>query len=173
MVFECPDIIKEIQDIAVIYAVNDILDPVKDAERLDLDLCAGTATEQGIRRRERLYGIIPKDTDTLEDRRFRIRARENEITPYTVRTMRNKLAAICGENGYTAVLQGEKLIIRVALPRRATYEDARKMMEEMIPLNICLECTLLYNQHKKLAEYTHAELAVHTHGYWRNEVLKK
>ena len=50
MVFECPDIIKEIQDIAVIYAVNDILDPVKDAERLDLDLCAGTATEQGDRK---------------------------------------------------------------------------------------------------------------------------
>lgn len=173
MVFECPDVVKEIKDIAAIYAMNDDVNPIIDAERLDLDLSATTATEQGISRREKLYGIIPKDTDSLEDRRFRVRARENEITPYTARTLEKKLATICGEDGYTAILKDGKLTVRVALPRRATYEDARKMLEEMVPLNICMECTLLYNQHKTLAVYTHAELAEHTHGYWRNEVLKK
>lgn len=173
MVFECPDVIREIKDIAAIYAMNDMLDPLADAERMNLDLSIGTATERGIARRERMYGIIPKDTDSLEDRKFRIKARECEITPYTSRTLKKKLTAICGENGYTESLKDGKLVVRVALTRRATYEDAHKMLETMVPLNICLECTLLYNQHKTLAGYTHAELAAHTHKYWRNEVLKR
>lgn len=172
MVFDCPEVVIKIKDIAAIYAMNDHVNPIPDAESLDEDLFTGSATENGIRRRESLYKIYPKDTDSLEDRRYRLQARENGRIPYTIRTLKQKLEILCGKDGYEVILENRKLTVKIGLIRKERFADTLKMLEEMVPLDILLECILKYNQHRLLSGFTHGELVAYTHGQLRNEVLK-
>lgn len=59
-----------------------------------------TADEYGIGRLEKMLGILPMDTDTLEIRRLRVKLRWNNTIPYTLRALKNKLAEMVGEAGY-------------------------------------------------------------------------
>ena len=152
--------------------MNDVVNPMEDAENLEKDLFTGTATENGIARRENLYNIIPKDTDTLEDRRYRVLTKENSEIPYTIRSLKRKLETLCGENGVTIELTEEKITVKVALARKGMYEDTAKMLEEIVPLNLLTECLQMYNTWEMLESYTWAELANRTWEQLRSEVLK-
>ncbi|WNX84042.1 putative phage tail protein [Agathobaculum sp. NTUH-O15-33] len=46
-----------------------------------------TAPEQAVERYEKIYKIVPKDTETLEERRFRVLSKINAQLPYTVRML--------------------------------------------------------------------------------------
>ena len=66
-----------------------------------------TAGNLGLSRWEKILGITPKGTDTLEDRRFRILTRLNEELPYTLPQLRNILETLCGSGNYSAeVMEG-------------------------------------------------------------------
>lgn len=171
MEFNCPEAVGKIKEIDAIYKMNDIVNPMVEAENLEKDLFIGTATKNGIARREKLYSIIPKDTDTLEDRRYRVLAKENSEIPYTIRSLKRKLETLCGENGVTIELTEEKITVKVALARKGMYEDTAKMLEEIVPLNIIVNCLQMYNTHGILRGYTHRQLRQFTHGQLRNEVL--
>lgn len=171
MVFECPEVIENIRDMKVIFDMNDKINPIPDAENLELDLFVKTATLHGIQRRERLYGIVPKDTDTLEERRYRILTRENNQIPYTVRMLRKKLSNLCGEDGYCVLLDHQRLTVKVELTKKSMFEDVKKLLEEMVPLNIVLETGLLYNQYSLLERFTYGELENFTYGQLREDVI--
>ena len=47
----------------------------------------------------------------------------------------------------------------------------KEMLEEVIPANMEIDLSLLYNQHETLAKFTHKELAKYTHRQIREEVL--
>lgn len=53
-----------------------------------------TAGNMGLSRWEKILGITPKGTDSLEDRRFRILTRINEELPYTLPQLRNILETL-------------------------------------------------------------------------------
>ena len=61
-----------------------------------------TAGNMGLSRREKILGITPKGTDSLEDRRFRILTRINEELPYTLPQLRNILETLCGSQVITS-----------------------------------------------------------------------
>lgn len=172
MEFNCPEAVGKIKEIDAIYNMNDVVNPMEDAENLEKDLFVGTATENGIARRENLYSIIPKDTDTLEDRRYRVLTKENSEIPYTIRSLKRKLETLCGENGVTIALTEEKITAKVALARKGMYKDTAKMLEEIVPLNLLTECLQMYNTWEMLESYTWEELANRTWEQLRSEVLK-
>lgn len=172
MEFNCPEAVGKIKEIDAIYKMNDVVNPMEDAENLEKDLFTGTATENGISRREKLYSIIPKDTDTLEDRRYRVLTKENSEIPYTIRSLKRKLETLCGENGVTIELTEEKITVKVALARKGMYEDTAKMLEEIVPLNLLIECLQMYNTWEMLKSYTWGELEDKTWEQLRSEVLK-
>ena len=172
MEFNCPEAVGKIKEIDAIYSMNDVVNPMADAENLEKDLFTGTATENGIARRENLYSIIPNDTDTLEDRRYRVLTKENSEIPYTIRSLKRKLETLCGENGVTIELTEEKITVKVALARKGMYEDTTKMLEEIVPLNLLTECLQMYNTWEMLESYTWGELANRTWEQLRSEVLK-
>lgn len=58
------------------------------------------ADENGVAVWEKELKIYPKDTDTLEVRKTRIKALWNLELPYTVPWLRNWLAGLCGSTGY-------------------------------------------------------------------------
>ena len=81
MEFEVPQVISNIKEITAVYNMNDKIDLTQLTAALEDDLLTFTATLRGIKRREREYGITPKDTDTLEDRRYRIFLEEMKKLP--------------------------------------------------------------------------------------------
>ena len=50
----------------------------------------------GIERMEKILGIIPKDTDTQDERKFRILVKLNEQLPYTLPVLEQQLKRMCG-----------------------------------------------------------------------------
>lgn len=131
------------------------------------------ATENGIKRRESILKIIPKDTDTLDERKFRLIARENEKLPYTYRALQQRLINLCGADGYSLEVNNSTFTIkvRVALTNKSNYDDVSILIDKMAPENMIIDLSLLYNQHSTLAKFTHAQLSAYTQSQIRNEVL--
>lgn len=129
--------------------------------------------EQGIERFENMLGLKALDDDTLENRRFRVLSRWNNAIPYTVFILKEKLKTLCGEEGYSLEIFHEeyRIKVRVALKSRKNYRMAEEMLLEVVPANMVIDLSLLYNQHETLKQYTHAQLAAYTQDQIRNEVL--
>ncbi len=137
------------------------------------DLFLATLTEHGAARWEALLGIAPKGTDTLGVRRFRILTKLNEQTPYTIATLKEKLATLCGADGYSVTLvpADYALTVRVALTAKGYYNEVEALLDRMAPANLIVDLSLLYNQYSLLTAFPHTRLAAFTHNELRNEAI--
>lgn len=131
------------------------------------------ATVIGIKRWEEQLQLSPKGTDTLDERRFRIKAKINEQPPYTYRALEQQLTALCGADGYTLDVDvaGYSVTIKLALTSSQALEDVTSLTERIVPLNMILDLSLLYNQHLTLGQFTHAHLGLFTHDQLRSDAL--
>ena len=131
------------------------------------------ATEYGISRWESILGIVPKGTDTLDDRRFRTLTLLSDQRPYTLRSLCQRLDNLCGTDGYSINLQHNDylLIVKVNLTARSKYEAVEDLLKRTVPANMQIDLTLKYNTHEVLSNFAHNELARYTHEQLRNEVI--
>lgn len=132
-----------------------------------------TMNENGISRWEKMIGVSPMGTDTLEDRRFRIINRLNAQLPYSYKMLESHLLRMCGESGYLMRYDKDTwtLTIRIALTSRKQFDEVLDMVNQMIPMNIILDYDLLYNSHQILSAYTHEQLSNYSYGALRNEII--
>ena len=144
-------------------AVDDLLD----------NQFISTAGNMGLSRWEKILGITPKGTDTVEDRRFRVLTRLNEELPYTLPQLRNILETLCGEDNYSAdVEEGTyQLLVKIGLAAKNNFNDVEALLNRVVPENMVITLLQLYNTHAQLAACTHAQLAAFTHDRLRNEVM--
>lgn len=101
-----------------------------------------SATVYGIQQWEKTLGIVPKDGDSLEVRRFRVYNLLNSKLPYTIRWLMNKLTEITGSptawtlnmnyQDYTATIILSGLNVNLML-------EVEKQLRNAIPANIVLE----------------------------------
>ena len=170
-----PQILKEVKELEALLAAEQ-----PEAELLWDSLDAAlenqfvqSAGEYGISRWEKNLAVTPRDSDTLDDRRFRVSARLAAQLPYTERRLRRSLSDLCGPDGYTVAVNGGeyKLTVRIALTSAKNYGDAESMVRRMAPANLIVDISLLYNQYFKLEGFTHGELTAKTHGSIRSESL--
>lgn len=126
-----------------------------------------TANEYGISRFEKMLGILPYATDTLDDRRFRVLSKFNESTPYTLRSLDDRLKNICGENGYVLELIADKYTVKVkiALKVKKQAEIIDQLLEHIVPCNMLYSAVLLYNTWKLAKNYAWSEFEAHS---WKN-----
>ncbi|NFG22702.1 DUF2313 domain-containing protein [Clostridium botulinum] len=138
------------------------------------DQFVNDATGNGIKRWESILKIIPKGTDSLDFRKFRIITRLNERLPYTYRLLEQQLTTLCGKDGYYLELKNKEytLIVKIALTAKSNFYDVVDLLERTVPANIVIDLSLLYNQQLTLSKYTHKELSAYTHNKLRNEVLR-
>lgn len=137
------------------------------------DQFAATVSEGGAMRWEKILGIVPKATASLQERRFLILTRLAEELPYTVGMLRQQLDALCGAGGYTASVEpGEYTVtVRVALTAKGNYDDVGSLLGRVLPANMVLDLSLLYNQHGTVGRLTHGQLKGYQHDKIRNEVI--
>lgn len=143
---------------------NDI--NVKIGEILDNEFIE-TADGSGIARFEKMLGITPYASDTLDDRRFRVLSKFNESTPYTLRSLDNMLKNICGENGYILELIADEYTVKVqiALKVKKQMEIVGEMLERILPCNMLYSVEMLFNTWQLVKNYAWGELKAHS---WRN-----
>ena len=116
----------------------------EQADRLLDDQFLSTAGEVGLSRWEKILGITPKGTESLDDRRFRVQARLNERLPYTLLRLREILDTLCGVGGSTAMVQDYTLTVRVALTAKGNYTDVASLLERVAPENLVIDFSRLF-----------------------------
>lgn len=170
-----PNVLKEVREFK-------ILDTAETPELKSIYDCIGevldnsfieTAKETGIARAEKIVGISPRATDTLEERKFNVLAKYNEDLPYTVTKLNELLSILCGEKGYHLEINNSefKLTVKVELTSKKSKEAVDELLERVTPANMLLSVTLMYNQHKTVRKLTNAELRKYTHNGIREEAL--
>lgn len=137
------------------------------------DFFISTLSPDGAARWERMLGFPVAAGGKLTDRRFRVMTKMNEQRPFTMARLRELLESLCGEDGYSVVLENEAytLTVRVALTAKQNFTDVGTLLERAVPVNLVLDVSLLYNQHETLGLFTYAQLTAYSHDQLRNEVL--
>lgn len=99
-----------------------------------------TADEKGIKRFEKLLGILPEEDDTLESRREKVLALWFVSLPYTMRMLIKRLTLMCGADGFTVETDFEGYGISVITHFRVYSQllQLRKLLGEMIPANMVI-----------------------------------
>lgn len=169
-----PPVLREIKEIQILMGVN-------DAENMELSTAIEDlykdqfiiSTEKAIKRYEDMLKITPKGTDTLEERRFRVLAIYNKRLPYTEIVLRQNLTTFCGENGYKMRMDYESkvLTVKITLVAKSMFDTVKAYLEGVVPLNLIIDLSLLYNQHNTVSNFTHAHLSKFTHAQLREEVI--
>lgn len=137
------------------------------------DFFVETLTEAGAERWEKMLGLTMAGDWAIEDRRFRIMTWFTEQAPFTFRRLKELLGTLCGEDGFTMSRDANmrSLIVRLAMTAKQNYRDVEALLERIVPANMTIDLSLLYNQYGLLAGLTHAQLAAYTHEQLRNEAI--
>lgn len=133
----------------------------------------GTANEFGISRFEKMLGITPYDTDTLDDRRFRVLSKFNETTPYTLRSLEDMLKNICGENGYILELIADEYTVKVQIALKVKKQAGLvgETLERILPCNMLYSVDLLFNTWRLVKNYAWGALKARPWRHIKEEVL--
>ena len=145
-----------------------------DAWKTVLDaLFVRYANEQGLARWERMLGIRPRGTDSMEVRRVAVLARLNEQLPFTERTLRLMLDGVCGPGGYTLeiIYREYRVFVRVHLWEKRAMDEAAALLGRVVPANMVIDLGLRYNTHRMLRPRPHRILRGTAHRALREEVL--
>ena len=92
-----------------------------------------TAGNLGLSRWEKILGITPKGTDTLDDRRFRVLTRLNEELPYTLPQLRVILESLCGAGNYSADVADYTLLVKVGVAAKKNFQDVQTLLKKSCP----------------------------------------
>jgi len=176
-----PDIVQDVREFKEFAkAVNPEFDIARERQEGQLrNQYIMSSDETGIARYERLMGISPMATATLEERRMAVLAGWNSSTPFSERKLIDMLDAICMHDFYLLDLQIVNYRLEVTLEleakhTRATVED---LLERIVPQNMEIDVKLRGNTYGNLKEwgYTHGELKAMgiTHGEIAWTVLRR
>lgn len=138
---------KVLQDIIEFQIVNSDLDVELGLlenyiKGINTETIVQTANIYGIEKWEKILGIIPDDTDSLETRRFRINNILTSKLPYTVRWLQKKLSEITGSTtGWTLNISNNDYTITIILSGLDTdlMLEVEKQLRNAIPANMVLE----------------------------------
>lgn len=147
-----------------LWSASDVVEDNQFFETMDI---------ASIQRYEAMMKIAPLSIDTLETRRFRIYTRWNANLPYTIRALLNMLDTLCGKDGHATTLRNKEylLIVRLNIAVRSAYDSVVEMLERIVPCNIVIDVSIIYNTHAAVGKYTHGQLAAKTHRQIREEVM--
>ena len=162
-----PDFLRDFREIKIILEqeqkhaekIDDAKESVFDNNFIE------TLTPEGCERWETSLEL-PSRNLTLAERRNQILGRFAEQRPYTMRSLRNQLTAICGEDGYTLSMDENEYIltVRIKMHLDGKYEAVKTLLDRIVPANVLIDLSLLYNTWGQLRGKTWGELAQYT---WR------
>jgi hypothetical protein len=173
MLFDAPEMIRNIPDMKQMYVINGEQEDNLDASVNALwdDVFLETMDETKAARWEKMLGLNPLDTDTLSERRFRVQTKVLERMPYTYRVILRKLETLCPSGIIWLVdTDAQILVVKVALASKNMRADIEELLENVIPLNMIYTVIILYNTHDMIATHAYGELSIYTQQQIRDDV---
>lgn len=145
-----PPVLREVMEMRAINEANepeialawDALDMVLANQFLE------TADARGVAVWEKELKILPKDTDTLELRKARIKAMWNLKTPYTMPWLKQWMAGVFGADRYAVGMEDYTLLVQ--LWQDLSPETSRKteeffeLLSKVAPENILLSLKFIF-----------------------------
>lgn len=171
-----PDIfhnIREFNEIfsAVASAVSRFEDKVKQ-QKTDFYIHSEDISEKGVDRLAQSLRINVSGL-SFDDKVFKIKTVLLDKRPYNIPNVKNMLAVLCGEDGYTFDVDNDSFSVSVKLDlgRKNQFTAVYELLDKVIPSNMTLNVVLLYNLHSDLSDKTHGDLSAMTHEQIRSDVL--
>lgn len=144
----------------------------EDLERLEKELHTDTASEIGISHREKMLKITPGETDTIEERRFRVQIVEMVIDVLDEKNLRKLVKQIGGEESSITIDKANRHVsVKCSLTSAKMFSLMKKIVEEYIPVTFTSDFTLLYNSYEAFAGMTYEQLGQKTWEELRSEIL--
>lgn len=136
-----PKVLQEVEEFKLINGDLDIELSNIDLliKRIQTETIIQTATEYGIKKWEKILGIIPLDNESLEVRRFRINNILTSKLPYTIRWLQMKLTQIVGsESGWALNVNNIDYTITIILSGLDIdlMLEVEKQLRNSIPANM-------------------------------------
>ena len=170
-----PDVLREILEFKELGKTTDERFAMLDQESKCVlnNSFISSLDDYGCSRWEKMLHLVKRDTDSIEDRRLRILTKFLNQLPYTEKRLHEMLEGLCGQDGYhlEVNITEECVRVKIELGRKNQFNAVKKMLEEIIPLNLWLDVQLLYNTHRVVGGYTHRHLAQFTYRGLREEDL--
>lgn len=114
-----------------------------------------SASEYGVKRWEHILQITPKVSETLPERKARIKSRIGLILPYTLPWLKTSLAAQFGADRYSTYLEKYTLYLAVDPQDEdtaATLDNFLLSLQEIRPVNIIFRMAFRFNRGLKLSK---------------------
>lgn len=137
--FDAPEIIKRITDIAQIYGINDKQseDLEKALEDLESNIFIDSISEEMAGKWEKVLKISKSEGDRLEDRRARIKSKILERLPYSYRVITGKIKGMCDElYGIEISEDRTEMEISALFGGQNQLRILEEMLESCLPLNV-------------------------------------
>lgn len=112
---------------------------VEKLNALEKDGFIPTATEYGVKRWEQILGLVASDGMTLDERKAQILNYLNVKTAYTIRTLRQMLAAIVGEGNYTMHIDNDTQTLHLAFTSEVwntKMNEVESLLKRVLPMNL-------------------------------------
>lgn len=171
-----PDILKNIKEIKLV--LNDCVQPeINDLwNNIDKTLNNQFISDidiDGVKKWEKILNLKPKLNLSLDERKFTILTKLNSELPYTIPMLKNKLKSLVGEGNFETFLYNNEYKLKVLLNLKAenSFNDVIKMLDEIVPANMIIECLLKYYRYTLAKQYTYNQLSKNTYSAIRNGVL--
>lgn len=169
-----PEVLVEQKELLAIGAVVDqqLLLLQTQVEQLLRNRYIDTADASTLKRLLAILGLDYNPDMSLDEQRNQIKARKQMRFITNLQRIRAMLAEITG-NDATLSMDYDTLLmtVRVALSSKHNFSIVQELLTDIVPANLVLNVSLLYNQHSYLAGFTHAQLAAFTHKQLREDVL--
>ncbi len=151
-----------LQNVMELVAITDAQQPEIEAAWDALKLVMNnqfidTATEPGVKLWEQELSIVPLASDTLDDRKRRLKAAWTYGVVYTYNWLVNWLKTACGENISLPTIN--EYTIRVSLPVSVDYLHILDDMRRHIAANVLIDPLILLSK-IKLPHYTGAAFRI-------------
>ena len=127
---------------AIMTAENPEFQAVSDEGQVVLDnTFILHCNEDGIARFEKMLGIYPLPTDTLESRQSRILTRWNDVVPYTLKSFLSKLMSLQGNGNIQITFFNDQYKIQVVthLEKHGQQDDLAYLFKTVLPCNLVVE----------------------------------
>lgn len=133
--------IKEFKEIAIAEEpeLRYILEAI---DRTLANMFIDTMDESAVSRYERMMGIYPDASDTLDTRRFRVKTKWNDYVPYTETELYRRLVSICGSPDLFDIEEHYKeylLKVTTHVGVKGSFDMVASTLDDMIPANLLLE----------------------------------
>lgn len=127
------------------------------------NILISTARESGIADREKILGIVPLETDTLEERRYRVTLRWYDTYPYTEADLRERLDRLCGKENYRINIdkKNNALACMVPIESQKLVRETWDLLDEILSLNVALQVGM--RRESAQATYNGGALTVKRH----------